>query len=136
MACSFCELSPERNVVIEDGKLAYVMPSNPRLMKDHLLVVPKRHVANISELSVEERNEIWDLILKFQKILLDTYTGCDIRQHFRPFLKDSDVKVSHIHFHLLPRTFEDEYYTVCQINENKLWKFLSKKELEEIKNKF
>ncbi|MBW3019040.1 hypothetical protein KY329_02555, partial [Candidatus Woesearchaeota archaeon] len=74
-------------------------------------------------LTPEEREAIWLMLVKFQKTRLEKYEGCDIRQNFRPFLKDSDIKVSHLHFHLLPRTFEDEYYKVCQVHENELWKF-------------
>ncbi len=86
-------------------------------------------------MSVLERQEIFDTILKFQNLILHKSTaGCDIKQHCKPFLPESKVKVNHVHFHLLPREFEDDLYLKAQKGENELWEDLSDQEIQEVMN--
>lgn len=130
MPCPFCSLEKEKRV-LASKKYTYVILSNPRLMPSHLLVLPKRHVEKLSELNEEERKELFDLVIEYQeKILAKHATGCDIRQHYRPFLKQSKLKVNHMHIHLQPREYEDELYKNCQIHETALFKELTKEEKE------
>lgn len=77
------------------------------------MVVPRRHVESPAELRAEELQEIFEEIGRLEQIMLESglATGCDIRQNYRPFLEQSRTKVDHLHFHVLPRTFEDE---LCQ----------------------
>lgn len=131
MKCPFCDI--EKNRIISQGKYYIVLLSNPRLIPGHTLLVPKRHIEKISQLNKNERIEIFDAVVRLEEKILKTYSaGCDIRTHFRPFLKQSDVKVNHLHFHFHPREFEDELYKKSQIGELKMWKKLTKTE----KNKF
>jgi diadenosine tetraphosphate (Ap4A) HIT family hydrolase len=75
------------------------------------LIIPKRHVEKLWKITNEEEREIFQFLKYFQKKITDKLSvGCEIRQNYRPFLKQSAVKVNHIHFHLLPREFEDEIY--------------------------
>lgn len=129
MNCPFCEINETR--IIESKQYIFVTPSNPRLMPGHLLVIPKRHVERLSELNEEERKEIFETIIEYQKKLLNKFAGCDIRQNYRPFLKQNDVKVNHLHFHLLPREIEDELYKKSQFSEIAIFKKMSDKEIEE-----
>jgi diadenosine tetraphosphate (Ap4A) HIT family hydrolase len=103
-------------------------------MPYHILIVPKRHIEKISELTKEELNEIIDLIIKFEeKILSRISKGCDIRQNYRPFQQQNSLKVNHIHFHLQPRELYDELYKKCQINEVDIFKVVDLKDLDESK---
>jgi len=129
MDCPFCNIEKEKSRIIKTGNSVFVVLSNPRLMPGHLLVVPKRHVEKLSELKEGEKKELLETVLEFQeKILSNLTSGCDIRQNCRPFLKQSRVKVNHLHFHLQPREFKDELYRVSQIHETDLFKELSEKE--------
>ena len=131
--CPFCKISTEKSRMIKETEFSRVIFSNPRLMLGHLLVVPKRHVEKLSELSEEERNDIWDLVSKFQeKILKNISSGCDIRQNYRPFQKEGKLKVHHLHFHLQPRELFDELYEKCQKYETKIFKNLSQKEIDKV----
>src|SRR5262245_17455948 len=103
MHCPFCDLSSETDQkrVLELGEKSIVLFSNPRLMKGHLLVIPRRHVERLSELTKEEREELFETITRFQeKILSSMATGCDVRHHYRPFIQDGRLKRSHLHIHL------------------------------------
>lgn len=131
MPCPFCILNRDRSRVFDERELVYVMFSNPQLMVYHTLVIPKRHVEMPWELTMDERRELWDVLIEYQdKITSKLSTGCDVRQHYRPFLSESSHKINHVHYHLLPRTFEDEYYRVSQVHENLLWKHVTPEALE------
>lgn len=133
MSCPFCEIDKARTRIIKEGKHALVIFSNPRLMPGHLLVVPKRHVEKLSQLSEEERTELMDLVVEFQeRILAKMAGGCDIRQNYRPFQKQSDLKVHHLHIHLQPREFEDELYAACQIHETGIFASPAADELDKL----
>lgn len=59
-------------------------------------------------------------------------TGCDVRQNYRPFLPQGRVKIDHLHFHVLPRTNEDELFTVSMRFERELFKALPSDERDHI----
>lgn len=133
MNCPFCHINRGKTRIIKRGKNVIVVLSNPRLVEGHLLVIPKRHVEKISELNEEELKELFENIIEFQeKILSKISPGCDIRQNYRPFIKQSNFKVDHLHFHLLPRKFEDEIYQKSQIFEKQLWEELNGSQAEKI----
>lgn len=138
MKCPFCSINKEKTRIIYKSKYSVVFFSNPRLMKGHLLVISKRHVNKLSELKKIELYDLIKTVIKFQeKIIKSIAPGCDIRQHYRPFIKDNHLKVSHLHFHLQPRwpNEKDDLYTKVQINEIKLFKSLEEKEVQEVTQK-
>ncbi|MDP2735699.1 MAG: HIT domain-containing protein [bacterium] len=120
--------------MLKEGKYAYVIFSNPRLMPGHLLVIPKRHVeGRLQDLSNEERNEIMVFLAEFQeKILEKLASGCDIRQNYKPYVENSDTHVNHMHFHIHPRGDEDELYKKADIYRKPLYKELPEDEKERL----
>lgn len=137
MSCPFCDIDQEKTRILEKGENFFVVFSNPRLMPGHILIVPNRHIEKISELNKEEKTEMLELIVKWQeKILEKISAGCDIRQNFRPFQKDSRLKLGHFHVHLQPRDFKDELYEKCQIYETEMFHDLNEKELDKMMKLF
>lgn len=136
MSCPFCNITekePER-VLAEKDEMVVVL-SNPRLMKGHTLIIPKRHVEQLSELKEEEKNELVETVIEFQRrILNDVAPGCDVRRHYRPFLDDA-ITVSHLHVHLQPRHFADELWEESQQYHRNLFEDLSDQERREMKEK-
>ena len=109
--CPFCSLESERDRTILTSTLSHVILSNPRLLPGHTLVVPRRHVEHPRDLTEAELLDIFQQINIVRDRMLETIaTGVDIRQNFRPFLVQSRVKVDHVHFHVIPRTHEDDLY--------------------------
>jgi diadenosine tetraphosphate (Ap4A) HIT family hydrolase len=130
--CPFCDISKEE-IVLKESAHAFVILSNPRVMEGHLLVIPKRHVLNINKLRKEEWQEITDLLVEFEnKILEKLSSGCDIRQHFKPFAKGTGTHVDHLHFHLFPRNLNDQLYRKAEKFKGKIYKSLSKKEKDKL----
>jgi len=88
----------------------------------------KRHTPRI--LGLKEKN---GTVIEYQeKILKNIAPGCDIRQHYRPFLKQSELKVNHLHIHLQPRELDDELYRKCQIYHKDVFKELTEEEINKI----
>ena len=137
MDCPFCNINPEKTRILKDKKFVRVIFSNPRLMPGHLLIVPKRHIEKLSELNKEEQKELFETIIEFQeKILSKVASGCDIRINYRPFQKQDNLKVNHLHVHLYPRELFDELYDKCQIFEKDIFKDLPPEELDKMLKNF
>jgi diadenosine tetraphosphate (Ap4A) HIT family hydrolase len=108
IGCPFCN-PLER--VIKSNKTAQVMLSDPRKVPGHFLVMPKEHVEKPWDLSSAELKDIFELIFFIeQKIIGKLGDGCDIRQNYRPFVKQNALKLDHIHFHVIPRSYHDYLY--------------------------
>jgi histidine triad (HIT) family protein len=122
MPCAFCVLQkdhPEK--IIREGEYVFAILSDPHLMKGHALVIPKRHVEKLSELSKDERDELMDEVVKIEEKLLTKAPGADISQHYRPFLPESPLKVNHLHMHIRPRELNDEFYEKVQVAEKDIF---------------
>ena len=130
--CPFCQLAKEEDRTVRSSELSAVILSNPRLMPGHTLVVPRRHVEEPWELTDDELIDVFDQIKYVEKKLLDTIAaGCDVRQNYRPFLQQSKLKINHVHFHVLPRTNEDELYQKSMRFESDLFQDLTDEERAE-----
>lgn len=117
--CPFCK--PEEKI-LKQNDLAQVVLSNPRKVPGHFLVVPKRHVEKPWELEPAELQAIFELIFFVeQKVIGKLGDGCDVRQNYRPFMKQSSLKVDHIHFHVIPRTLEDYIYSISEKYDTELF---------------
>lgn len=128
--CPFCQ--PEGRVV-KENEAAQVILSNPRKVPGHMLVVPKRHVEKPWELTDNERKDIFEHIdFIEQRIIGKLGDGCDVRQNYRPFMKQSQLKVNHVHFHVIPRSLEDYIYSVSEKFETDLFAALDDKEAAEV----
>lgn len=132
--CPFCFELKSGDRVVKKSKNAFVLLSNPRLLKGHCLVVPSRHVEYPGELTDEEIVEVFGLIEETRKKILTSKlgTGVDIRQNFRPFLSQSRLKVNHVHFHVLPREDEDDLYKKSMRYERELFSDLTDEEMEDV----
>ena len=123
--CPFCTIATQRDRILKEGTYMYVIFSNPRLMPGHLLVIPKRHVARLSELTDEEKKELLDLLIEFEeKILAKLSLGCDIRQNYKPYVTNSKTSVKHFHFHLYPRNLNDEMHQTIDPHQKPLYRDL------------
>ncbi len=132
--CPFCERIERKSRIIDETQYTLTILSNPSLVRGHCLVILKRHIEKLSNLSEKERRDLFSQVIKTEELLLKKYTGCDVRQNYRPFIPLSNLKVNHLHFHLIPRESMDELYSKCQIYEKEIFRELSQRELDEIEN--
>jgi len=117
--CPFC--NPQERVLLENGQ-AQAMLSDPRKVPGHFLVMPKRHIEKPWELTEIELTNIFALIADIQqRVIGQLGEGCDIRQNYRPYLKQDALKVNHLTFHVIPRAKNDYLYSVSEKYEEDLF---------------
>jgi diadenosine tetraphosphate (Ap4A) HIT family hydrolase len=128
--CPFCTIGDR---VLRENEHAQAFLSNPRKVPGHFLVTPKRHVEKPWELTPEELQAVFELIFFIQQRLLGKLgDGVDIKQNYRPFLKQGRLKVDHVHFHVYPRALEDYIYQVSEKYEADLFAELDDLERDEV----
>jgi diadenosine tetraphosphate (Ap4A) HIT family hydrolase len=133
MTCPFCDVKTHVKKIVKDFKYCRVIFCNPRLMPGHLLVIPKRHVEKLSELDQKELKELITVLINYQEKLLKISPGCDIKQHYSPYLKEGRLKVRHLHLQLQPRRKNDAYYKHAKLAS--LYKNITNKEIKDVMKK-
>ena len=100
-----CELCGPSDVFLENA-LAYVSYDSVSLSRGHVLVVPKRHVADFFSMTAEEQSAVLALLNEAQR---------SIRERHSPDGYNVGVNVGkaggqsrmHVHVHLIPRYWGD-----------------------------
>lgn len=136
--CSFCKLKNNaKNTILYVDDLSVVLMANPRKIAGHLLVIPKRHVERLDELRKPELDTITTMLsILSQKIAHEFSEGYDIAQHYRPFTREDGIKVSHLHFHLLPRYKDDPLHIHLKDYERGVLADVTEKERNAMKGFF
>lgn len=100
-SCLFCELLNNKKIVAENDWAFAIFDSFP-VNPGHVLVIPKRHVANYFDLTTDEVLAIQDLLQRMK---------AEVDAKFRPdgynvgvnVGADAGQSVFHVHVHLIPR---------------------------------
>lgn len=119
--CPFCK-EVQKDIIVSND-YAYITPARAPYEKDHLLVVPFRHVTKLKDLGPEEEEGIFDLVALGMKLLRKKYPAVEVEYREGDNLKDAQKSIPHLHFHLLPLVKGKKL-------ERTNRKFLSAKELE------
>ena len=98
---SSCELCAPNEVVFENA-LAYVRYDNNSLSRGHVLVVPKRHVANFFDMTTEEQAAVLALLNQAHASSHAQHSpdGYNIGVNIG---KAGGQSRMHVHVHLIPR---------------------------------
>ena len=129
--CAFCNFKPSE--VLKSNDHALVVLSNPRKVPGHILVLPKRHIEEPWQLTSDELTDIFKLIFFVeQRVLGKLGDGVDIRQNYRPFKKQDELKKNHVLFHVVPRSRDDYIYTASERFERDLFAELDTLERKEV----
>ncbi len=98
--CPFCEIAPNRLLMQNELVLAFL--DNYPVSTGHSLVIPKRHVASVFELSKEEFAALWQMVSEIRSRLVELHAPAG----FNVGLNDGDAAgqtVPHAHVHVIPR---------------------------------
>ena len=101
MNCIFCELPNVR--FIDETELSLVLRDAFHVTDLHTLIIPKRHVADYFDLTVAEREEIQELLLKHKNLIEiedRSVTGFNVGNNIG---LSAGQTVFHVHTHLIPR---------------------------------
>lgn len=113
MKCIFCDIDHSKieNTIIEETNYFYILPTLGSLVDGYVLIVTKRHINSMSELSEKELNEYKNIIDKYQKLFNKIYNKTPIIfEHGTPN-QESTMKassVTHAHTHIVNINFKNE----------------------------
>jgi diadenosine tetraphosphate (Ap4A) HIT family hydrolase len=99
-ACPFCDLHSARIYVEND--VAIAIPDAFPIAQGHTLVVPRRHVASIFDLSEDEQAAVWRLVTQVRAKLWHDLNP----DAFNIGVNDGAAAgqtVLHAHIHIIPR---------------------------------
>jgi ATP adenylyltransferase len=109
--CVFCKLQSmedsAENLIIQRGKLAYVILNRYPYTSGHVMVVPFAHKPNLEELDSATRAEMMELTSQSTSVLHKVYNakafniGVNIGEAAGAGVKD------HVHIHIVPRWVGD-----------------------------
>lgn len=101
--CLFCDIVNKKvpaNIVYEDERVIAFRDINPQAPV-HLLIVPKKHIPTIVDLTSEDKALIGEIYLVAQKLAFqESIAQCGFRI-VANCNADAGQVVFHIHFHLL-----------------------------------
>jgi len=131
--CVFCDYNGNKK--IRETENTFTLLSNPYLLEGHCLVIPKNHYECLYEIPESISIELWFETINISRLLKEKFhvSGIDIRQNYRPFLRESIYKVNHVHIHVIPRENEDELYQKSMIFERDVFKELNEPLLSKLK---
>lgn len=101
MDCIFCKIIngeiPSKKIY-EDELVIVIMDINP-VVDGHLLVIPKKHVKDFTELDLELREHVYKVAKELSKEVMEKLDskGCTFTVNYGD---SQDVK--HFHLHILP----------------------------------
>lgn len=114
MTCIFCELITPEQVLFERQHFKLVFDIDP-IQTGHLLLVSKRHVLSMAELTQAERYELVDLeaqLIAFLESHLPI-AGVTLASNDKD-LMDSGT---HFHVHLIPRQAGDGFWDKIDLDK-------------------
>lgn len=96
-----CELCKPDMVLLEN-ELAYVRHDNNGLSRGHVLVVPRRHVANFFDMTTAEKSAVMGLLDRAQAMIENEHhpDGYNIGVNIGQAAGQNRM---HVHVHLIPR---------------------------------
>jgi histidine triad (HIT) family protein len=87
------------NRIIYDDGVFTVLPSVSPIVKNHLLVLPKKHINTMKQLDYDEKKRLFSLVNNITKLLGEDYFTFE---HGAFPVNGNTCGVDHAHFHILP----------------------------------
>jgi diadenosine tetraphosphate (Ap4A) HIT family hydrolase len=82
--CPFCRMSDDE--ILDETENFYAVLARAPYVKDHILIISKRHVTFLNELTKEEQQEMWDLVNTRNTFMQEEHEGTSI------LLRDTHAK--------------------------------------------
>jgi histidine triad (HIT) family protein len=106
MTCTFCAISAGEvpaSMVMNDATAAAFLDSRP-VFKGHVLVVPRAHVATLTDLPAEDLGAFFGVV---QRIARAVEVGLGVDGTFVAMNNKVSQSVAHLHVHVVPRRRKD-----------------------------
>src|SRR5690242_15857958 len=98
--CPFCNLPPERVFLSAQHTLAF--PDAYPVTEGHTIVIPKRHVGSIFDLTESEQAELWVQVAVARSLLAKKYVLAGFNVGFNDGTAAGQT-IEHAHIHIIPR---------------------------------
>ena len=99
--CLFCRINP--NQLVAEDEICYAARDSFPVTEFHVLIIPKRHVANYFDLNSSEVYAMHEMLVEVKKTIEmkdNLVTGFNIGVNAG---KDAGQSIFHVHVHLIPR---------------------------------
>jgi len=98
MECPFCNI----NYFVIENTYAYAVCDKYPVTRGHLLIIPRQHINNYFDISIETRDALWDLVRVAKEYLQKEYNpdGYNIGINCG---ESAGQTIPHVHIHLIPR---------------------------------
>ncbi len=97
-SCEFCKPA----MVLLQDELAYVRYDNNSLAPGHILVIPRRHVANFFDMTAQEKAAVLALLDRAQAIIAEEHRPDGYNIGINVGTAGGQSRM-HVHVHLIPR---------------------------------
>lgn len=107
MTCIFCDLITPEQILLESDQFKLVFDIDP-IQTGHLLLISKRHVLSMADLSLSERHELVDLEARLIALLEShlPIDGVTLASNDKGLMDEG----THFHVHLIPRRAGDGFW--------------------------
>jgi diadenosine tetraphosphate (Ap4A) HIT family hydrolase len=102
--CPFCAIAPGR--IWLEAEHAVALPDAYPVADGHTLVVPRKHVSTIYQLTIAEQKAIWELVGQVRERLLTGLRPDGFNIGFNDGLAAGQTE-DHAHVHIIPRRLGD-----------------------------
>ncbi len=92
----------------------------------HSLIIPKRHVESVLELTEKEHADMFNVMKKVIPVLLQIYATDDSLDLVMQTGAYSGMTINHLHVHIIPRNKNDKY----QFDDSALYMAIKEGKLE------
>ena len=99
--CLFCRVNP--NHLVAEDEFCYAAKDSFPVTEFHMLIIPKRHVANYFDLNSSEVYAMHEMLVEMKKTIEtkdNLVTSFNIGVNAG---KDAGQSIFHVHVHLIPR---------------------------------
>ena len=119
MDCIFCKIISKEvsaKILYEDEYSISFLDAFP-VAKGHTLVIPKKHFAQIQDMSSDINQKLFDTVHKMIT-KIDSVKGSTLVLIHNG--KDSGQEIMHVHVHLIPRGIDDSGDNLDSMFKNKI----------------
>ena len=102
--CPFCRVPAEAIARASDHAIA--IPDGYSVAPGHTLVIPRRHVASVFDLTVEEWSDVWRLVSQVRREVSELRNADGVNVGVNDGAAAGQT-VAHAHIHVIPRRYGD-----------------------------
>ena len=109
--CIFCDVIEQNddsgNLIVHRGNKTFVILNRYPYTSGHLMVIPYQHSENLSDLDIETRTEMMELVNKASEVVKEVYKPEGFNIGINMGSAAGAGIADHIHIHVVPRWIGD-----------------------------